>query len=82
MLACGGRMTWRAGGAKAHARLQLARLVLAKGRARATVWWQMQGGAPPGAAGRWWWLVQVVVGGHPRVTTTYHYYYHLPWLLG
>ena len=48
-----GGWTWRTGGAKAFARLQLARLVLAKGRARATVWWQMQGGAPPGAAGRW-----------------------------
>ena len=48
-----GRLTWWDGGAKAFARLQLARLVLAKGRARATVWWLMQGGAPPGAAGRW-----------------------------
>ena len=48
-----GWWTTRAGGAKAFVRLQLARLVLAKGRARATVWWQTQGGAPPGAVGRW-----------------------------
>ena len=48
-----GWWTTRTGGASAFVRLQLARLVLAKGRARTTVWWQTQGGAPPSAVGRW-----------------------------